>query len=173
MLMGDRHSHNPDAGEAFKEYGGRIYRYLLRRTRDPHDAEELTQKVFVDAAAALSSGTEPRSMLGWLYAVAERRFVDEVRRRSRSAEIATLVAPDAQSQTDSSYGPPVARALRRGLESLPKDQRAAVTMKLLEGRSFAEIADSTGASEAACKMRFTRGLKSLREFLEREGIGPG
>ena len=45
-------------------------------------------------------------------------------------------------------------------------------MKLLRGMSFAEIAKRVGATEAACKMRFARGLESVRDELEREGIEP-
>jgi DNA-directed RNA polymerase specialized sigma24 family protein len=45
-------------------------------------------------------------------------------------------------------------------------------MKLIEGCSFAEIASLVGATEAAVKMRFQRGLRALREDLELQGIGP-
>jgi RNA polymerase sigma-70 factor (ECF subfamily) len=70
------------------------------------------------------------------------------------------------------YGPGVARALRGALAALPEQQRRVVVLKLLEGRSFAEIARTVGATEAACKMRFARGLEAVRDELEREGISP-
>jgi DNA-directed RNA polymerase specialized sigma24 family protein len=45
-------------------------------------------------------------------------------------------------------------------------------MKVFEGRSFAEIAVEVGATEEACRMRFSRGLASLRRQLERRGVTP-
>jgi DNA-directed RNA polymerase specialized sigma24 family protein len=45
-------------------------------------------------------------------------------------------------------------------------------MKLLQGLSFTEIAGHVGATEAACKMRFARGLESVRDQLEKEGVTP-
>src|SRR4029078_5695446 len=77
------------AEDAYRRYRTRIYRYLLGRTGSHHDAEDLTQRVFVDALTALSSAdTTPESVLHWLYAVAQRRLVDEYRRRGRSIDAA-------------------------------------------------------------------------------------
>jgi DNA-directed RNA polymerase specialized sigma24 family protein len=55
---------------------------------------------------------------------------------------------------------------------LPDSQRRVVVAKLWEGRSLAEIAQRLGTSEAACKMRFARGLARLRDRLKEEGIEP-
>ena len=45
-------------------------------------------------------------------------------------------------------------------------------MRLLEGRSFAEIGDALGVTEEACRMRFMRGLEQLRTDFEKEGLNP-
>lgn len=158
------------AEEAFRRHSAQVYRYLLRRTGDEGEAEELTQRVFADAAAALSSSDPPDSLLAWLYAVAERRFVDELRRRSRLRE-ALRRRPEAD-RTPPQYGPSAARALAAAIGHLPGAARQVVVMKLLEGRSFAEIANAVGVSEAACKMRFSRALAQLREDLKEQGWSP-
>ncbi|MBA3736534.1 MAG: sigma-70 family RNA polymerase sigma factor [Actinobacteria bacterium] len=67
--MTDKEPHGL-AEEAFRRHSAQIYRYLLRRTGNESEAEELTQRVFADAAAALSSSDPPDSLLAWLYAVA-------------------------------------------------------------------------------------------------------
>lgn len=170
-VVGDDSTHNNAAEQAFRRHSGQIYRYLLRLTGDHHEAEELTQRVFTDAAAALSSPNPPESLLGWLYAVAERRFVDELRRRKRLAEF-VAATPREPRQADTSYGRAVAQALAREIERLPTEQREVVVMKVLEGRSFAEIAARLGATEAACKMRLSRAIRTLRAALERQGLEP-
>ena len=68
------------AEAAFRRHYGDVYRYLRRRTGDHHEAEELTQRVFADAAASLDGAETP---LAWLYTVARRRFADQARRSGR------------------------------------------------------------------------------------------
>jgi RNA polymerase sigma-70 factor, ECF subfamily len=151
------------AEAAFRRHYGDVYRYLRRRTRDHHEAEELTQRVFADAAASLDGAETP---LAWLYAVARRRFADEARRSGRTVELGDVPA------TELVHGSATARAIRTALARVPDEQRAVIVAKLLEGRSFAEIARRTDTTEAACKMRLVRGLRNLRALLEQEGIEP-
>lgn len=159
---------------AFRRHYAQIYRFFRRRTPSADDAEELTQAVFAEAAARLHEFTPGATpVLAWLYTVAQRRLVDAARRGARQhATIAALDAERAQPVGGAEYGASVARALRDAIARLPERQRQAVVMKLLEGRPFAEIAARAGVSEAACKMRFARGLEALRDDLERKGIEP-
>ena len=86
---------------------------------------------------------------------------------------ATLDPEDVSGPTDEhSYGPSIVNALLDGLRSLDEAQRRVVVMKVLEGRSFAEIALEVGATEEACRMRLSRGLADLRRQLERRGVTP-
>ncbi len=157
---------------AFRRHHAQIYRYLRRRTGDPDRAEDLAQEVFADAAAALARGDwEPESMIAWLYTIAQRRFADEGRRRRRSPDgvplddvLDELPAPD--------YGADVAHALREAIARLAPNQRQVISMKLLRGSSFFEIANAIEVSEPAAKMRFQRALTVLRADLEQQGIGP-
>ena len=76
---------------AFREHYRHIYRLLLLRTRDPADAEDLAQHVFADATAALANNRRPPdSMRAWLCAIAERRFIDELRRKTRGERFVRL-----------------------------------------------------------------------------------
>lgn len=157
---------------AFRRHHAQIFRYLRRRTGDPHRAEDLVQEVFADATARLvaAGDWEPASMLAWLYTIAQRRFADEARRRSRAPAgipledmLDELVSPE--------YAPDLGPALRESLLRLAPEQRAVVSMKLLRGWSFQEIATVLEVSEAAAKMRFKRALALLRADLAQQGIG--
>ncbi len=158
---------NNVAERAFRRHYGQVYRYVRRRTGDHHRAEELTQQVFADAAAALRESES--STLAWLYTVAKRRFADEVRRTSRGDALVLLAAPRPE---EAEYGPNVASALRAGLANLPGGQEQVVVLKLLRGLRFAEIGRLLGVTEDAAKMRFVRALEALRAELEQEGIEP-
>lgn len=168
----DKEDHEDLAEQAFRQHYGQVYRFLRRKTGSHHEAEELVQRVFADAAAALSKKNPPESLLAWLYAVAERRFVDELRRRGKVAAYLAEQSPEAHIRADPFYGSNVADALRRAIGVLPEEQRQVVAMKVFEEKRFGEIAARLGTTEAACKMRFSRGIRQVIEQLRQEGIEP-
>jgi RNA polymerase sigma-70 factor, ECF subfamily len=150
-----------------------IYRYVRRRSRSDSDAEDVTQDVFADAARALGSGETGEGLpVAWLYTVAQRRLVDRARRHARRHEVYGDTALEMVADPPSEYGGEVSEALRSSIERLPHLQRQVVLLKLVQGRSFAEIASALDATEGACRMRFLRGLEQLRVFLEEQEVTP-
>jgi RNA polymerase sigma-70 factor (ECF subfamily) len=161
------------AAEGLRRHYDLIFRFVRRRTRSWSDAEDITQEVFADAAAALSqqAALSDRQTLAWLYTVAQRRLVDAARRsaiRGDPVDMPLELAPTPESE----YGPGVAAEIAHALGELPEPQREVVLMKIFDGRSFAEIAERLGITEAAAKMRCVRGLEAVRAMLRREGIQP-
>jgi RNA polymerase sigma factor (sigma-70 family) len=160
------------AEAALHERYGDVFRFVRRQTTSDAEAEEITQSVFAQAAAGLEMEKEQAAPpLAWLYTVAQRRLIDEARRRRRRG-VAVPLREETADAREPAYGPEVAAALRRALAGLPRGQREVVVLRLVEGRSFAEIAERLKASEGACKMRFRRGLASVRATFERAGIEP-
>lgn len=149
-----------------------IYRFVRRRSSSREDAEDVTQTVFVEAVANLTRVyADGRSPLAWLYTVASRRLIDQARRRGRAPELLPLDAVAAMPG-EGRYGEVVGRTLREAIELLPENQRRVVARRLIEGASFAEIAEGEGATEPACKMRYMRALETIRTRLEHEGLDP-
>lgn len=160
---------------AFRRHYGQVYRFLRRRTESDEVAEDLAQAVFADAAARLRHlERDGPPVLAWLYTVARRRLVDNARAGARGpGRIATLDEARAQAvEAAPEYGDRLSAAIALAVADLPEGQRQVVVLKLLEGRSFAEIAARLGVTEAACKMRFSRGLEALRAELSRQGVEP-
>jgi RNA polymerase sigma-70 factor, ECF subfamily len=149
------------AEQAYVRYGAEVYRFLLRRTRNHCDAEELTQQVFADVTSALSRSNPPRSMRAWLYATAERRLIDELRRRKRAATFVDVVTPELGSTDGDTM-----QALEDAVDRLPDLQRRVVVMRIVEERTYREIAQALNCNEAACKMRLSRALRQLRDELD-------
>lgn len=159
------------AAEAFERHYGSVYRFVRRRSSGRGEAEDLTQEVFAAAVAALGEArVESPPPLSWLYTVAQRRLIDSAR---RGRVLPATAAAEAEPATgEPVYGSEVAGSLARAVSELPESQRVVVVAKLWEGRSLAEIAGRLGTSEAACKMRFARGLAQLRDRLKEEGVEP-
>lgn len=159
------------AERAFRRHYDDVFRYVLRRSRDRQRAEDLTQQVFADAVVGLrdSSSAPP---LAWLYTVAQRRFVDEVRRETLARRVNELELISGEAPESRDYGAEVAASLRSAIDRLPSGQREVVVLKLLRGAKFAEIGAQLGISTEAAKMRFVRALEALRTELEEEGLQP-
>jgi RNA polymerase sigma-70 factor (ECF subfamily) len=162
------------AATAFQRHYAQVVRYLRRHTGSQEEAEDLAQAVFADAAERLRHlEPGPPPVLAWLYTVAQRRLADRGRRAGRRPETFAALEPvRVDGVEEQRYGRAVAAALREAIEELPPGQRAVVVLKLLEGRPFAEIGRLVGASEAACKMRFARGLEAVRTDLRARGLEP-
>jgi RNA polymerase sigma-70 factor, ECF subfamily len=162
-----------EAGEEFSDHYGRIYRFVRLRSDSDLDAEDLTQTVFLEATAQFARlKSDSRPLLGWLYTVAQRRLVDAARRKRVRGPHVPLDAGVAEPVEAAAYGPVLASAIRGAIATLPPAQREALVMRLILGRSFAEISRTTGATESASKMRVARAVAAVREYLQQEGIEP-
>jgi RNA polymerase sigma-70 factor (ECF subfamily) len=151
----------------YKKHAGDVYRYALVVLRNQADAEDVTQTTFLNAYRAIERGERPRQPQNWLIAIAHnvcrQRFRHSQRRPSEVAfeeEIAeSVVDEDAVTAED----------IRRALGHLAFNQRAALVMRELEGRTYQEIAEILGVSVSAVETLLFRGRRALREQLE-EGI---
>jgi RNA polymerase sigma-70 factor (ECF subfamily) len=157
--------------ESARRHYATVYRFVRRRVETSEEAFDLTQDVFEAAAQALADERlDEEPTLAWLYTVARRRLIRTWRQRFVTQPLDDDTPGPAG--INASYGANVLNEIVEGLKRLPEDQRRVVVMKLLEGRSFVEIARQLGVSEEACRQRLSRGLASLREDLRKKGVTP-
>jgi len=151
----------------YQKYAGDVYRYALVVLRNEADAEDVTQTTFMNAYRAMERGERPRQPQNWLITIAHnvcrQRFRQSQRRPNEvvyEEELAeAVVDEDAISAED----------IRRALGHLAFNQRSALVMRELEGRSYQEIAEILGVSVSAVETLIFRARRALREQLE-EGI---
>src|SRR3954447_388587 len=151
----------------YRRHAGDVYRYALVVLRNQADAEDVTQTTFLNAYRAMEKGERPRAPQNWLIAIAHnvcrQRFRQSQRRPTEvvyEEELAeTLVEEDALTAED----------IRRALGHLAFNQRSALVMRELEGRSYQEIAEILELSVSAVETLIFRARRALREQLE-EGI---
>jgi RNA polymerase sigma-70 factor, ECF subfamily len=151
----------------YRKHAGDVYRYALVVLRNQADAEDVTQTTFLNAYRAYEQGERPRAPQNWLIAIAHnvcrQRFRQSQRRPNEVAyeeELAeSVVDDDGVSAED----------IRRALGHLAFNQRAALVMRELEGRSYQEIAGILEISVSAVETLIFRARRALREQLE-EGI---
>ena len=167
----------PTWEEIVRLHSARVYRLAYRLTGNPHDAEDLTQEVFVRVFRSLSSYT-PGTFEGWLHRITTNLFLDTARRRQRirfeglADEMAHRLAGSeptpAQAFDDSHLDDDVQAALK----ALPPEYRAAVVLCDIEGFSYEEIAATLGVKLGTVRSRIHRGRAQLRSALEHRRPGP-
>jgi RNA polymerase sigma-70 factor, ECF subfamily len=154
----------------------RLHGYLLRMARERALADDLLQQTFLKvhrARAAYIRGADP---LPWLYAIAHRTFLDEARRTKRAVvqvaaeeqlpEVPAGITGQTDGQRDEPRADPaLARAALAALAELPAQQREAVVLTKLDGKSVAEAAEIAGTTPGAMKVRAHRGYVALRKAL--------
>lgn len=145
-----------------------VYRYALGMLRNQADAEDVTQTTFMNAYRALERGEHPELPERWLIAIAHnvcrQRFRRQLR-RVREVGLDVDVA-DQLVQPGGDDGAPSPEDIRRALGHLAFNQRSALVMRELEGRSYKEIADLLDTSVSAVETLIFRARRALREQLE-------
>jgi RNA polymerase sigma factor (sigma-70 family) len=149
----------------YKKHVHAVYRYALAVLHNEADAEDVTQTTFLSAYRAFKRGERPHTPHNWLIKIAHnvcrQRFRDSSR-RPQEVEFDESVAPATTDDPDV----PTATEIRRALGFLAFNQRAALVMRELEGRSYAEIAQILDVSVGAVETLIFRARRALREQLE-------
>ena len=168
----------PAWDEIVERHSDRVYRLAYRLTGDRHDAEDLTQEVFVRVFRSLD-GYTPGTLEGWLHRITTNLFLDQARRRQR-IRFDALSDARAASLSSASPEPGLAYAERtfdddveRALATLAPDFRAAVVLCDVEGLSYDEIAEILGAKLGTVRSRIHRGRAQLREALAHRAPADG
>jgi RNA polymerase sigma factor (sigma-70 family) len=145
----------------YRRYVKDVYHYALALLRNPADAEDVTQTTFLNAYRAYQRGIEIEKPHNWLIKIAHN--VARTRHARASCRVKEVPLEDHVEQlaVPEAEQPDVVGVLR-ALGRLPFNQRAALVMRELEGRSYAEIADTIGVSTSAVEALIFRGRKSLR-----------
>ena len=156
----------------FAKHHGEIYAYLVRMLRDGDLAADLAQDAFVKAYKNYDTLEKDENARAWLYQIAHRVALDELRRRKIVRMIpwsgeARGAAPSAERiAMDLRLSGPLERALAR----IPERQRAALLLAEIHDLTGLELAAAMGVSHVAARAILTRARESLRRALavERE-----
>jgi RNA polymerase sigma factor (sigma-70 family) len=141
-----------------------VYRYALTLLRSPEDAEDVTQTTFLNAYRAFKEEGLPRNQHNWLIGLAHQVCRNRSHQATLRAEEVEL--EDAAERLVPDEAGPTRQDLRRALGHLPFNQRAALVMREVEGRSYEEISAILGVSVNAVETLVFRARRALREQLE-------
>jgi RNA polymerase sigma-70 factor (ECF subfamily) len=161
----------PPWEDIVRDHGDRVYRLAFRLSGNAHDAEDITQEVFIRVFRSLDT-FRPGSFEGWLHRITTNVFLDLVRRRQRirmealpeeTDRIAGREPSPEQAWHEANLDPD----LQAALDDLPPEFRAAVVLCDVEGLSYEEIGATLGVKLGTVRSRIHRGRQALRAGLER------
>ena len=154
----------------FAKHHREIYAYLMRMLRDSELASDLTQDAFVKAYKAYASLEKDENARAWLYQIAHRVALDEIRRR----KIVRMVPFTGESKGAAPSAERIAMDVRlsgpleRALARIPERQRDALLLAELHDLTGLELAAALGVSHVAARAILTRARQSLRTALAAE-----
>jgi len=150
----------------------KLLAYLTHMARDRALAEDLLQHTFLKVHRARGAYVHGADPVPWIYAIAHRTFLDEARRVKRAIVRvdAEGTPPDLAAPALDDAGPDAVAlaAALAALDDLPIQQREAVVLTKLEGKSVAEAAEIAGTTPGAMKVRAHRGYEALRRKFGRK-----
>jgi RNA polymerase sigma-70 factor (ECF subfamily) len=157
-------------GELYTRYSGRVYGHVRRVLRDRHDAEDVTQLVFLKLIWSLDRYDERSGdFCAWLLRVARNMAIDEVRRR-RPMLFGDLYTADARRDDEALEAR--GDALRAALADLSDDQREVLILRQVIGLSPGEIATRLNRSEGSVHALYHRARVAMKASLARADAAP-
>ena len=169
----------PDAfGALYERHAEGLLGYFARRTFDPEAAAELVAETFAEAFASRRRFRDRGSgAAGWLYGIARHQLgryfrrgsVDSRARRKLGLPEREISAEDYERIEELVDFEEVGRAIAEAFTLLSDEQREAMTLRVVEGRPYSEVAELLRCSEETARARVSRGLKRLKRLLGSPG----
>jgi RNA polymerase sigma-70 factor (ECF subfamily) len=155
-----------------RRYASPLLTFIQRMVRDHHRSEELFQEVFLAVWRKRGQYEYPRPFKPWLFAIA----LNKCRAAFRAPPGPGLLAVEEDSPSapaalepsppDTAIATETAALVATAVTRLPPQQRAVVVLRVWNGLSFAEIAESLGCTETTARSHMHHGLAALRRYLE-------
>lgn len=163
-----------------EKYQQPVMNLVARTLRDPTEAEDLAQNVFVQVFKSAARYQITAKFSTWLFTIARNLCLNEIRRRSRHpAESLDAPHPDQEDQPRhqfadvKNFSPPdallhgeLAQKIEQAIAALPESQRTAILLCRQDDLSYEQIAEVLGCSLSATKSLIHRGRETLKEKLK-------
>lgn len=152
-----------------------VYSAALRMVCDSHQAEDITQSVFVALAQNARQLTHHPVLSGWLHRTTQNLAANAVRTnvRRQTREQEAVAMNELLSATPDANWEHIAPHLDAALGELSEPDRDALLLRYFERKSAREMAKTLGISDEAAQKRVSRAVERLREFFAKRGVTAG
>lgn len=161
-----------DFGKLYDTYVRKIYDFIYYKTHHRETAEDLTSQTFFKALQNIKNfDIVQGSFSAWLYTIARNTVIDHYRTAKLHVDLEDIWdLPGSQNVHLDAENREALDKVREYLKELDPEHREIVVMRVWNGLSYKEIAETLGKSEDSCKMMFSRVITKLREKLPVESL---
>ncbi|HWE81806.1 MAG TPA: RNA polymerase sigma factor [Gaiellaceae bacterium] len=145
------------------EHSGEVLAYLRRLLG--HRAEDAWQETFLRALRAYDRLEHGRHLRAWVFTIATRVAMDDLRRKGRNSELSVEIVEELTVGDGGEFEQPAYEELAHLTDGLPPTERAAVVLRYGYDLPYAEIGSALGSSEEAARAAASSGVRRLRRTL--------
>jgi RNA polymerase sigma-70 factor, ECF subfamily len=162
----------PPLQSVAEEFRSEIFTYVQSKVGHPATADDLTQETFVKVSRALAKGTMPEHFRGWLYQIARNTTIDFLKESRRFVPLEDSIIyreagkSESSDSGDTEFRKQLFSYTLKVIETMPAEDREALTLTELDGLSREELAGELGISLTAAKSRVHRARAKLRKTVE-------
>ncbi len=162
--------------ELYTLYFPRVYRYILARTGNTYDAEDLAEEVFMRVLEAIERFEwRDAPFSAWLFRIAHNAVISQRRKetsRGRSAPLTESIPIDTQPPEELVENRLALNEIKAAAERLPDAQRQVIALRFSAGLSVAETARTMGKGEGNVKVIQHKAIVKLREMMGQQRKKP-
>lgn len=154
----------------YNTYQGRIYRFVYFKVSNEEKAQDLTNEVFMKAFNYLKDDEahEIENFQAFIFKTARNLVIDFYRTRKQDVSldaISEIVSKeDVSKRVDDKLD---IEKVAKAIKQLPSDYREIIILRFVDGLSFEEISHSVGKSLGSCRMLAHRGIKKIKEIIDK------
>lgn len=144
-----------------------LYSHILQQVKDPDDAKDILQEVFLKMRRHLNQLRDERKVESWLFRIAGNAVTDHYRRIQRQQRVEGVEQEKTFTveQEREQFTRRLASWLPEAIDLLPEKYRQAVYLTEIEGLSQKELAERLGLSYSGAKSRVQRGREKLKDII--------
>lgn len=149
----------------YERHSGKVYAYLKKKLNTREETDEVFQKVFLKFHHSRKNYDRQYPVMQWLYVIAKTTLLDHFRAQSKQVKVDESPIEEINPNLLSQNAPAQTLSLERDIEilqSLSKEQRQAIEMRVFDELSYEQIAEKLNRSQDNVRQLISRALKKLR-----------
>jgi RNA polymerase sigma-70 factor (ECF subfamily) len=150
--------------ELIRRWAQPLRRHVSRVSGDAHAADELVQDIWLGVVKGIGRLQDPRKFRPWLFGIAHRRLMEELRGRYNAPDTDIELDAVAADEPDPDREL-VSREIERGLSRLPASERDVLSLFYFEELSLVDVAQAMAVPVGTVKSRLFRARQMLRDQL--------
>ncbi|WP_167615463.1 RNA polymerase sigma factor SigZ [Maribellus sediminis] len=156
---------NDEINHIWKEHHDQLLDFIRKRTKDPVEAEDILQEVFLKILDKIDSLKDSEKLKSWMYQIARNTIIDHFRLQKKEDKQLHYVTSEGDEPEDNSSMKEAESWIGLYIDGLPENYKEAVVLSELNGLSIGEVAEKLNISYTNARARVHRGRQALKKSL--------